>query len=226
MSFSPQYSLDSNINNTGNTQTSSFHSTSSSQQQQSHNSDTNTLQAVEEGQAQQTLLQQSSHPTALIFHFLFRTAAIITYLLCRFFYDNFIFNFVIIVLLLAFDFWTVKNVTGRLLVGLRWWNEVKEDGSESVWKFESRKVRIKPNPIDSRLFWISLYGFVVIWFVFGIVGFIGFKIEWLTIVIIAIVLNMANVIGYSKCDKEAKKKITNMVGSSLLTSFVANRFGI
>ncbi len=28
------------------------------------------------------------------------------------------------VLLLAFDFWTVKNVSGRLLVGLRWWNEV------------------------------------------------------------------------------------------------------
>jgi hypothetical protein len=30
-----------------------------------------------------------------------------------------------VTLLLAFDFWTVKNVTGRLLVGLRWWNEVR-----------------------------------------------------------------------------------------------------
>jgi hypothetical protein len=38
------------------------------------------------------------------------------------------------------DFWTVKNVSGRLLVGLRWWNEIKEDG-ESVWVFESSKVR-------------------------------------------------------------------------------------
>ena len=42
-------------------------------------------------------------------------------------------------LLLAADFWTVKNITGRLLVGLRWWNKVNEDGT-SEWVFESRKV--------------------------------------------------------------------------------------
>ena len=47
--------------------------------------------------------------------------------------------FVIIVLLLAFDFWTVKNVSGRLLCGLRWWNETGPDG-ESVWVFESADV--------------------------------------------------------------------------------------
>ena len=32
-------------------------------------------------------------------------------------------TFIIVVVLSAFDFWTVKNVTGRLLVGLRWWND-------------------------------------------------------------------------------------------------------
>lgn len=55
------------------------------------------------------------------------------------------------------DFWTVKNITGsfksynfvlmlnmlimtgRLLVGLRWWNHVDEDG-KSHWIYESRKV--------------------------------------------------------------------------------------
>ena len=47
--------------------------------------------------------------------------------------------FVIIVLLLAFDFWTVKNVSGRLLCGLRWWNETGPDG-QSVWVFESADV--------------------------------------------------------------------------------------
>lgn len=30
----------------------------------------------------------------------------------------------------------VKNVSGRLMVGLRWWNEVSEMGG-SDWKFES-----------------------------------------------------------------------------------------
>jgi Eukaryotic protein of unknown function (DUF846) len=33
----------------------------------------------------------------------------------------------------------VKNVSGRLLVGLRWWNETGPDG-ESVWVFESADV--------------------------------------------------------------------------------------
>ena len=43
-------------------------------------------------------------------------------------------------LLLAFDFWTVKNVSGRLMVGLRWWSEVRADGSTD-WKFEAQEVR-------------------------------------------------------------------------------------
>ena len=61
-------------------------------------------------------------------------------LLSNFFDDkHFIELFLVIILLLAFDFWTVKNVTGRLMVGLRWWNKVEEDGT-SQWVFESRKV--------------------------------------------------------------------------------------
>ena len=31
--------------------------------------------------------------------------------------------------------WQVKNVTGRKLVGLRWWNEANDSGS--AWRFES-----------------------------------------------------------------------------------------
>ena len=53
--------------------------------------------------------------------------------------DHFIELFLTIILLLAFDFWTVKNVTGRLMVGLRWWNKVEEDGT-STWQFESKPV--------------------------------------------------------------------------------------
>ena len=53
--------------------------------------------------------------------------------------DSFALAFVVIVLLLSFDFWVVKNVSGRLLVGLRWWSHIKEDGTEE-WIFESRSV--------------------------------------------------------------------------------------
>ena len=44
--------------------------------------------------------------------------------------------YLVIILLGSFDFWTVKNISGRMLVGLRWWNEVLENGDEK-WIFES-----------------------------------------------------------------------------------------
>ena len=74
---------------------------------------------------------------ACFFHLFFKGAALVFYLFS--FFDSFITGFICCILLLAFDFWTVKNVSGRLLVGLRWWNEVKEDGT-NVWVFESKPV--------------------------------------------------------------------------------------
>lgn len=37
-------------------------------------------------------------------------------------------TFIFVIILSALDFWTVKNVTGRLLVGLRWWSDYDEKG--------------------------------------------------------------------------------------------------
>lgn len=68
----------------------------------------------------------------------------ILYLFCNWFGLDFVTTFVLCVLLLAFDFWTVKNVTGRLLVGLRWWNRIRDDGANE-WIFESHPVR-EPDP--------------------------------------------------------------------------------
>jgi len=42
----------------------------------------------------------------------------------------------------------------RLLVGLRWWNEFSEDGTE-IWKFESYDHNFKANPVDKSFFWTS-----------------------------------------------------------------------
>lgn len=60
-------------------------------------------------------------------------------MLCGLFTSGFIACFVTVVLLLSMDFWTVKNITGRLMVGLRWWNYVDDNGI-SHWVFESKKV--------------------------------------------------------------------------------------
>ena len=66
-----------------------------------------------------------------------------TYLFGDWFSASFVNVFVVCVLLLAFDFWTVKNVSGRLMVGLRWWSEVQDDGSQH-WRFEAQEVRLRP----------------------------------------------------------------------------------
>ena len=52
------------------------------------------------------------------------------------FIDEEIATFLVVVILCSFDFWTVKNVTGRLLVNLRWWSEIDELGEEK-WIYES-----------------------------------------------------------------------------------------
>lgn len=74
-----------------------------------------------------------------MFHLGFRGAAILAYMCWGWFSSSFIASFVTIVLLLSMDFWTVKNITGRLMVGLRWWNYVDDNGI-SHWVYESRKV--------------------------------------------------------------------------------------
>lgn len=82
------------------------------------------------------------HPLSAFFHVFFRASALIVYLiLSNFVRGHFVELFLTVVLLLAFDFWTVKNVSGRLMVGLRWWNKIEEDGT-STWMFESKKVQV------------------------------------------------------------------------------------
>ncbi|XP_011167062.1 uncharacterized Golgi apparatus membrane protein-like protein CG5021 isoform X3 [Solenopsis invicta] len=136
------------------------------------------------------------HPYVTLFHLAFRIAAIIVYLLCGLFSNSFIASFVTVVLLLSMDFWTVKNITGRLMVGLRWWNYVDDDG-KSHWIFESKKNRI--NATEARIFWLALILCPLFWSMLFIAALFSFKFKWLLLVCIAIVLNGANLYGYVKC---------------------------
>ena len=57
------------------------------------------------------------HPFVAFFHVFFRFASLVVYLIgASVFSASFIGIFVSVVLLLSLDFWTVKNVTGRILV--------------------------------------------------------------------------------------------------------------
>jgi len=117
------------------------------------------------------------HPKTVVAHLFFRTAAVLCYLFSWLYTRSFIIVFINVVTLLAFDFWTVKNVSGRLLVGLRWWNKVAEDGS-TEWVFESKKGKA-PHPQEARIFWWSMYIFTVIWIVLAFTALIKFHFGYL-----------------------------------------------
>ena len=56
------------------------------------------------------------NPGISLCHVAFRSAALLVYLFGGMFSSSFIGVFVAVVLLLSVDFWTVKNVTGRIMV--------------------------------------------------------------------------------------------------------------
>lgn len=54
-----------------------------------------------------------------------------------------------------------------MLVGLRWWSKILEDGSEE-WIFECMQDDQQANKVDSGVFWIVNYVTPIVWLVFGI----------------------------------------------------------
>jgi hypothetical protein len=105
-----------------------------------------------------------------------------------------------------------------LLVGLRWWNRLDEDGT-SEWVFESHEVVTEIDPLDSRVFWTGLYGAPALWVMLLIVAVLKFNIEWALIVVVAVALSGANIIGYTRCKKDAKQKMQSMISQGALGAF-------
>lgn len=162
------------------------------------------------------------NPLTCLFHVLFKGLAIAFYILSSLFFNYFAIHFVITVLLEALDFWVVKNVSGRILVGLRWWNEVNEHG-ESIWRYESldQEELSRLNKKDSWLFWWTLYLNAAAWVVLGIIAIIRFNFDYLLVVGVCIALSVANLIGFTRCKKDAKKQI-QAFASQAVASHVAS----
>ena len=102
-----------------------------------------------------------------------------------------------------------KNVAGRLLVGLRWWNEVTDAGG-SNWRFESLDTATAARTIndkDATIFWWLLYGVPPVWLLLGIVALARLKLDYLIVVAIAVALGGANAVGYTKCSKSASAAV-------------------
>ncbi|KAF9270404.1 Golgi apparatus membrane protein TVP23 [Marasmius fiardii PR-910] len=159
------------------------------------------------------IFRQSAHPIALFFLYFFRVAAITIYLLAETIVNNYVLSTVLVVVLLAMDFWNCRNVAGRTLVGLRFWNQVDDDG-ESYWVFESRDPSRPANPVDSKMFWIAIYVFPLLWIALLLVALIRFGLTYVPIVILALIFNITNAVGFTYADRDAKQRWANKVVGS------------
>ncbi|RPD62997.1 DUF846-domain-containing protein [Lentinus tigrinus ALCF2SS1-6] len=167
------------------------------------------------------ILRQSAHPAVLSCLYFFRIAAITVYILGGFFIANYVLSSVIVVVLLAMDFWNCR---------------VDDDG-ESYWVFESRDPSRPANPIDSKMFWVStipsldplmhwlpirslahvfiaVYTFPLLWLALLIVSILKFNLSFVPIVVLALVFNVTNAIGFTYADRDAKQKWANNLASS------------
>uniref|UniRef100_A0A061S1A6 Golgi apparatus membrane protein TVP23 n=1 Tax=Tetraselmis sp. GSL018 TaxID=582737 RepID=A0A061S1A6_9CHLO len=167
-----------------------------------------------------------AHPLTALFHVLFKAVAILWYLFCTWVTKSFVINFVVCIVLLALDFWTVKNISGRLLVGLRWWNEVEEDGS-SKWQFESLEEGQRTvNRKDKGVFWLAVYAAPMVWALMVVLAIFRFTLDYLLIAVIGFILSGTNLYGYYKCSKEQKRKMESYAQGMMSQGIVnaINRF--
>jgi len=141
-------------------------------------------------------------------------AALFVYIFGTYFSSSFIGIFVSVTLLLSLDFWTVKNVTGRIMVGLRWWNFINDEG-KSEWKFESRNSNDPTGSNNSSgggevsIFWGGLVLAPALWAVLFLVALSRFNFQWIILVIIALSLTSFNLFGYVRCRYGTSESISS-----------------
>lgn len=190
-----------------------------------------------------------AHPSAALFHVIFKFLSIILYLFGGIFGQEFLTTFVLIILLVSMDFWVVKNVTGRLLVGLRWSNYIDNEGN-SHWIYENKNTIAGQNnrssatntnnssslslnlqkeldsvnrSADASIFWSALILAPAFWFVLLIISLFKLNIQWFMLVALALVLSTSNLYGYVRCrlgTSDIRSMATQFVAKQLFYNFI------
>jgi len=175
----------------------------------------------------------SAHPITLLCYLGFRIGSLLMYLFGVLFIKNFVLVFILTLLLLSIDFYYLKNIAGRRLVGLRWWNEVNTSTGDSHWVFESAGAERgdTQNATDKRFFWLSMYVAPALWVGLAVLAIVRFlNVIWLVIVAIALILTITNTVAFSRCDQFSQA--SSLAGSAFsggglarsLASNVVGRF--
>ncbi|OEH73917.1 transmembrane protein [Cyclospora cayetanensis] len=152
------------------------------------------------------LFQGAAHPGVCFFHLFFKVLALISYLFGSFLFGfsygdaDFVISFILTLVLLSLDFWTVKNVSGRKLVGLCWRHHVAPDGS-GEWTFQKAPEGRRICTMDYRVFWGGLVAWALLWVALCINSIISLDFLWTMMAIVGVVLSGTNFLAYYKCSR-------------------------
>lgn len=157
----------------------------------------------------QQKLGRPSNTMVVMLHTAFKLSALIIYLCASILTSSFIACFITVMILLSADFWIVKNLSGRLLAGLRWWSVV-DDSGQLVWQYESwtPEQRQLAQRGETTYFWATLIGCQVVWTLLATVSVFSLSLKWLLLCCLALSLNGSNLLGYTRARLGTGEKIT------------------
>ena len=162
-------------------------------------------------------IKKSRNPLVALVTVTLKLLSILSFLFTSIFTSNEALVMTTVILFIAADFWYTKNISGRILVGLRWWNNYDKETQGNIWKFESKN-EIKESNIDRKTFWISLYGFAACWIFLFVWECIMFNFTWAFLCLISLAISGINVVGFFKCSKIQQKK-AGLIAKKLLEKY-------
>eukprot|EP00009_Paramoeba_aestuarina_P002795 CAMPEP_0201522450 /NCGR_PEP_ID=MMETSP0161_2-20130828/17492_1 /ASSEMBLY_ACC=CAM_ASM_000251 /TAXON_ID=180227 /ORGANISM="Neoparamoeba aestuarina, Strain SoJaBio B1-5/56/2" /LENGTH=207 /DNA_ID=CAMNT_0047921297 /DNA_START=65 /DNA_END=688 /DNA_ORIENTATION=- len=177
------------------------------------------------------VIEAESHPYVIIAHLTTKIGAIALFIVLRWVIEGILssgscdsfcsgLSFVII-FLLAVDFWVTKNVSGRFLVGLRWWNEILPEGGER-WIFESNEGKRSYKSSETMIFWGSLFGATLFWGVICLLALISLNFTTFFITGVGMLLNGVNLVGYIKCARKAREEVKGQIQSYAISTAMSS----
>lgn len=156
-------------------------------------------------------LQASAEWPYILTDLLLKASGPVYFVLCTSIVDNFIINFVVITVLITVEFWTTKNITGRRLVGMRWWSQASADRNKSTYRFEHR-VLLNPEwsakGVVSTYFWGSTAALLAIWIAFAILYLT--RPGYLILAAMGVFFVLANGWGHYQCSRWGKRELAAM----------------
>jgi hypothetical protein len=94
-----------------------------------------------------------------------------------------VYVFSVVLISQCLDFWITKNITGRYLVGLRWWSstDFSDFNMDQQFGHEFKEYdHIYEKSYNSVLFWWSLYFVVIYWSIMVTIKVLSLSFFWVS----------------------------------------------